>query len=286
MSLRILVPGAMTLIEDLGRPGFGAVGVGRSGAMDRSSFTTGNRLVGNPQDAAGLEILGAGLEVHFQSGAWFAITGARGVALLDGRLVDWALPRWAPVGSVLAFGSVERGLRRYLAVRGGIDAPTELGSRSTDTLSGLGPPRLRAGDVLPSGIASTPVPVIDWMPLDPPGPAPGETTALAVRRGPRLDWFAPDAWQRLLDTTWTVSPQADRRGIRLMGEPLRRAGTGELASEGMIAGAIQVPPSGEPVIFGPDHPATGGYPVLAVVASRSLDALAHLTPGESVHFTR
>lgn len=283
MSVRVLDAGLSTLIEDRGRAGFGAVGVGVSGAMDAGSLALANRLVGNGADAAGLEILGPGLRLRFEAATWFAVTGGRGGVLLDGRAVDWALPRRAERGSELSFGPVERGLRRYLGLRGGIDGDPELGSLSTDVLSGLGPPPLTAGTVVALRTPCAAVPVIDWMPADPPGTS--EPTRLAVHPGPRRDWFAPDAWQRLLEQSWTVSTQAGRTGIRLDGEPLPRQALGELASEGMLHGAIQVPPSGLPVIFGPDHPATGGYPVLAVVARRSLAALAHLVPGGQVRFT-
>ncbi|NQX29755.1 biotin-dependent carboxyltransferase family protein [Microbacteriaceae bacterium VKM Ac-2854] len=285
MSIRVLDGGLSTLIEDVGRPGFGAVGVGVSGAMDAGSLALANRLVGNGIGAAGLEILGPGLRLLLQADVWFAVTGGRGGVLLDGRSVDGALPRRAESGSVLSFEPVERGLRRYLAVRGGIEAEVELGSRSADTLSGLGPAALGRGDVLALGRPADPVPAIDWMPIDPAGVPPGDVTWLGVLPGPRADWFVADAWPRLLDQPWTVSTQAGRTGIRLAGAPLRRAVSGELASEGMLHGAIQVPPSGLPVIFGPDHPATGGYPVIAVVARRSLDALAHLVPGAPVRFT-
>lgn len=285
MSIRVLDSGLYTLIEDLGRPGFGSVGVGVSGAMDAHALALGNRLVGNGVGAAGLEILGPGLRLRFEADAWFAVTGARGGVHLDERAVDWALPRRSGRGSVLSFGPPERGLRRYLAIRGGIEAEVELGSRSFDALSRLGPAPLAAGDLLALGRPTTPVPVLDWMPADPPGARPGEVTPIAVRPGPRLGWFADDAWQRLLDQPWTVSTEAGRTGIRLAGEPLLRSEKGELASEGMLHGAIQVPPSGLPMIFGPDHPATGGYPVIAVVARRSLAALAHLAPGAPLRFT-
>lgn len=285
MSLRVTAAGPLTLIEDLGRPGYGADGIGSSGAMDAGSLALANRLVGNGRGAAGLEILGPGLELRIERELWFAVTGAPGTVLLDGREVDWALPRRAPAGSELAFGALRRGIRRYLAVRGGIDAPAALGSRATDTLSGIGPAPVAAGDVLALGRPAHPVAALDWMPLDAPGAVPGAATTLVIRLGPRAEWLAAGEYRRFVESGWTVSTSADRVGIRLEGAALRRSRIDELPSEGMIHGAVQLPPSGLPVIFGPDHPATGGYPVIAVVARGSLDALAHLVPGSAVHFT-
>ncbi|MWV57278.1 biotin-dependent carboxyltransferase family protein [Rathayibacter sp. VKM Ac-2754] len=278
MSLRVLDPGLLALIEDEGRPGYAALGVGRSGAMDRGALRTANRLLGNAPDAAGIELLGAGFTARFDSDAWFSLAGGAGIATLDGRAVDRLLPALAPAGSVLRLGPLRAGLRRLLAIRGGVAVPAMLGSRSRDTLSALGPEPLRAGDELPIGAAPHPVRSVDWWPLDAPGP----DVRLDVHPGPRLDRLPEGTWQRLLAGPWRVSGDADRVGIRLLGAPLPTGDAGELASEGLVHGSVQLPPSGRPVVFGPDHPVTGGYPVVAVVDSASLDLLAQLTPGSSV----
>ncbi|WP_208544768.1 biotin-dependent carboxyltransferase family protein [Rathayibacter festucae] len=279
MSLRILDPGPLALVEDHGRPGHAAVGVGRSGAMDRGALRLANRLLGNAQNAAALELLGAGLTARFETPAWISLTGAAGAATLDGAALDRVLPTLAPAGSILRLGPLTAGLRRTLGVRGGIAATPVLGSRSRDTLSALGPTPLRPGDLLAFGLPAAPVLLPDWWPFDPP-----RNRVLRVLPGPRLDLLPPGTWQRLLAGPWHLSPSADRIGLRLTGTPLPTGDTPDLPSEALVHGSIQLPPSGLPVLFGPDHPTTGGYPVLAVIASASLDHLAHLTPGDEVHF--
>lgn len=279
MSLRVLDPGPLALVEDHGRPGHAAVGVGRSGAMDRGALRLANRLLGNARDAAALELLGAGFTARFETPTWISLTGAAGAATLDGAALARVLPTLAPAGSVLRLGPLTAGLRRTLGVRGGIAAPPVLGSRSRDTLSALGPAPLRPGDLLAFGTPAGEVLLPDWWPFDPP-----RNPVLRVLPGPRLDLLPPGTWQRLLTGPWHVSPSADRIGLRLAGTPLPTGDAPELPSEGLVHGSIQLPPSGLPVLFGPDHPTTGGYPVLAVVTSASLDHLAHLAPGDEVRF--
>lgn len=278
MSLLVLDPGPLALIEDEGRPGYAALGAGRSGAMDLGALRTGNRLLGNVDGAAALELLGAGFTVLVEETTWISLTGGAGAATLDGRELDRVLPVRAPAGSVLRLGPLRAGLRRTLAVRGGVAVPPVLGSRSWDTLAALGPAPLGAGDRLPIGSAPRSVLPIDWWPFD----ALGQEATLSVHPGPRLERLPAGTWQRLLAGPWRVSGEADRVGIRLSGEPLPIGDAGELPSEGLVHGSVQLPPSGLPVVFGPDHPVTGGYPVVAVVASESLDLLAHLVPGSEV----
>jgi biotin-dependent carboxylase-like uncharacterized protein len=165
-------------------------------------------------------------------------------------------------------------------VRGGVDVAPVLGSRSTDTLSGLGPAPLRAGDELPVGALAGAEPFVDVAPVR----APSSSPVLRVLPGPRRDWLAPAAWTALTGAGWTVTTDSDRVGLRLGGPRLERARDGELPSEGLVPGAVQVPPDGAPVLFLADHPVTGGYPVLAVVASADLPAAAQLRPGDRVRF--
>lgn len=283
-ALRVLDPGPRTLVQDLGRPGLAHLGVGAAGAMDRAAHRLANRLVGNPEHAATLEVLLGGLVLALPTGAWVAVTGGTGPVTLDGRPVA---PRTAVRaerdGAELRLGMLEHGLRAILAVRGGVDVPPALGSRSRDTLAGLGPPPLAEGDALPIGAEPpTPVPAIDLVPLDPPTDGAVE---LAVRPGPRRDWFERAAWQALLDAEWTVSARSDRTGVRLDGPVLAREPSAvgrELPSEGMLPGSIQVSPDGAPTVLGPDAPVTGGYPVIAVVTDAALDLLAQLRPGQPV----
>lgn len=279
MTLRVLDPAPLALVQDEGRPGFAAVGAGRSGAMDRGALHLANRLLGNAPSAAALELLGGGFTARVEAPTWISLTGGAGAATLDGAVLDRVLPVLAPAGSVLRLGPMTTGLRRTLGVRGGIDAALVLGSRSRDTLSGLGPEPIRAGDVLAAGSPVGPVLLPDWWPLDPP-----RDPVLRLHPGPRLDRLPAGTWERLLAGPWHLSPSADRIGLRLAGTPLPTGDAAELPSEGLVHGSIQLPPSGLPVVFGPDHPVTGGYPVIAVVAAASLDLLAHLTPGTDLRF--
>jgi biotin-dependent carboxylase-like uncharacterized protein len=181
---------------------------------------------------------------------------------------------------VLALGPATVGLRSYLAVRGGIDAVPVLGSRSTDTLSGIGPSPLAVGDRLPVGRAMGDEPVVDVAPVA----GPSGTPVLRVLPGPRRELLVPEAWRALATAEWSVSNDSDRIGVRLTGPALLRADDAELPSEGLVPGAIQVPPDGAPVLFLADHPVTGGYPVLAVVVTADLPAAAQLRPGDPVRF--
>lgn len=278
--IEVLAPGVLTLVEDAGRPGLAAVGVGRSGAADPAALRLGNRLVGNAPGSAALEVLLGGLELHALSTTVVALTGARGPAWVDDAPVAHGAALRLPAGSRLRLGTAERGLRTYVAVRGGVAVPAVLGSRSADRLSGLGPAPLAAGDLLPVGRDTRALPELDVV----PAPVP-RRVLLPVLPGPRLDWFAPDALDVLTRAAYRVTPSSDRVALRLSGPALPRADRGELPSEGLVVGAVQVPPDGLPVVFGPDHPVTGGYPVLAVVRTDGLPAAAQLRPGDPVGFT-
>ncbi|TFV64831.1 UNVERIFIED_ORG: biotin-dependent carboxyltransferase [Bacillus sp. AZ43] len=281
-ALTVLTTGPLTTVQDTGRLGQASLGIGRSGSCDRSSAGLANRLVGNPPDAALLEVTLGGLAVRAENELTLVTTGARcaGATAHNG-------PVRLRAGQELRLGPPTSGLRTYLAVRGGIDVPAVLGSRSTDLLSGLGPAVVRDGDVLPVGSPRLPVPDLDLAPVpDPPG---GEVT-VRVLPGPRADWFGDAGWARLTEQPWTVTSESNRIGLRLDGEPLARLREGELPSEGMVRGALQVPPSGLPVLFLADHPVTGGYPVIGYVADDPLrsdvDRCAQLRPGQTVRFGR
>ncbi len=279
MSLQVRATGASVLVEDLGRPGWAHLGVPRSGALDLPAARLANRVVGNPEDAACLEVLLGGLELTAESGVWVAVTGAACEVVVDGRQQGFGTAVRVPAGSTLRLGRPDSGLRTYVAVAGGIAVEPVLGSRSTDTLGRVGPPPVRVGDVLPVGEpAQAPVPVDT-----PRTPSPGP---LRLLPGPRADRVAGDAVDLLRRTSYVVSQDSDRIGLRLVGEPLPLATTSELPSEGMVLGAVQVPPDGRPVVFLADHPTTGGYPVVAVVDERDLWQCAQLRPGEAVGFTR
>jgi biotin-dependent carboxylase-like uncharacterized protein len=271
--IEVVAPGPLTTVQDGGRPGYAHLGVPRSGAFDQAALRLANRLVGNPEDAAALEVTLGGLQLRFDTAATVALAGAQCAGLA------WGEPVSIAAGAHVRLAAPARGLRSYLAIRGGVDVPAQLGSRSTDVLSGLGPPPLRAGDVLRVGaLAGGPVPGIGA----PPAPRP---EVLRVLAGPRDDWFEAGALETLTRSAWTVRSESDRIGIRLDGPQLRRSRSSELPSEPTRPGAIQVPADARPIVFGPDAPVTGGYPVLAVVLRSDLDAAGQLRPGDTVRFT-
>lgn len=270
--IEILAPGPLATVQDLGRPGWAVLGVPRAGAFDRAAARLANRLVGNADDAALVETTFGGLALRMHRAATLALTGAPCPG------VDCGVAFSVPAGATVRLGAPVRGLRSYLAVRGGIAVEPVLGSRSTDLLSGIGPEPLRAGTRLPIGAPPT-------------VPPSGATTApvvvrtvLRVTSGPRADWFAGDALARLTATSWAVRAESDRIGVRLDGPALPRARADELPSEPTLPGALQVPADGRPILFGPDAPVTGGYPVLAVVVDEDLDAAAQLRPGDEIGF--
>lgn len=280
-ALSILEPGLLATVQDLGRPGAASLGVASSGALDRASLRTANRLVGNAETAAGIEVTMGGLRAVALRDGWFAVAGAWGRMLLDGREVDpYEAHAW-PAGTELRLDWFDHGARAYLAVRGGISGPAVLGSRATDVLAGLGPARLRAGDDLGVGAAEAPIPAAGIAPWGAPH---DDELEIELAPGPRGEWFTASAREALFDAIWTVTNDADRVGMRLDGPALERRRTGELPSEGMVPGALQVPPSGRPVVLLADGPVTGGYPVIAVATDASLDLLAQARPGTRLRF--
>lgn len=281
-GIRIVEPGLLATLQDLGRAGAASVGVAVSGALDRGALRTANRLLGNPEDAAGIEVTMGGLRAVAETDLWVAVTGAWGLVRLDGREVDpYQAHEWR-AGAELHLDWFAHGARAYVAVRGGFDGPEVLGSRATDLLAGLGAGRLQAGDLV--GVrndAAAPIPAV---PPSPWGAPHDDELELELAPGPRADWFDPHALETLYDTVWTVSNAADRVGARLEGPELARRRTDELPSEGMVPGALQVPPSGRPTILLADGPVTGGYPVIAVVTDAALDLVAHARPGTRIRF--
>lgn len=283
-GLAVLATGPLALLVDEGRPGFAAIGVGASGAADRASYRLGNRLAGNPPGAAALEVMLGGLAVRAMSSCLAVLTGADCAPTVDGRPATHGGPVYLRAGQELRLGVPRAGLRGYLCVAGGFEVPPTLGSVSTDTLSGVGPPPVAAGDVLsirtPEGVRS--FAGVDHAPTASLGTGALE---LDVLPGPRTDWLTEPGG--LAGQEWTVSEQSDRVGVRLSGRPLvrHRSKQGrELPSEPMVRGSIQVPPDGRPVVFGADHPVTGGYPVAGVLTEAASDALAQARPGDRIAF--
>jgi biotin-dependent carboxylase-like uncharacterized protein len=275
--IELLRAGALTTVQDEGRSGHAHLGVPTAGALDGPALRLANRLVGNDRAAAGLEITVSGCRVRLHRTTIVAVTGAAVTRIrVDGRSVDAGVPVPVPAGAVLDIGPAQTGVRTYLAVAGGIDVPPVLGSRSTDTLSGLGPAPLKDGDTLPVGTPTGPAAPVWFTPL------PESRPRLRVILGPRDDWFTRDAIDTLTTATWTVSAKSNRVAARLEGPKLTRANTDELPSEGLVLGAVQVPAGGEPLVFLADHPTTGGYPVIGVVHPDDLPLLAQCRPGATI----
>jgi len=290
--LEVVRAGPATTVQDLGRPGLAALGVTRSGAADRRSLRLANRLVANPEAAAGLEVTLGGLAVRAGLDLDLAVTGAACPVDVDGRPAGRNAVLHVPAGQLVTLGPAPAGLRAYVAVRGGIDVAPVLGSRARDTLAGLGPDVVRDGDRLPVGRPpDLPWPGVDLAPVaDPPA---GDALLDAVA-GPR-EGLVPDGVRAAMwSARWVVDAASDRVGVRLApsdGGIVPSSGgssgsSGSMASEGVVRGAVQVPPSGLPVVFLADHPVTGGYPVVAVLLDAAADRAAQLRPGQGVRFRR
>ncbi|MFE6067700.1 biotin-dependent carboxyltransferase family protein [Streptomyces sp. NPDC056525] len=281
--------GALTTVQDLGRTGYAHLGVPRSGALDPAAVRLVNRLVGNPETAAVLETTVDGCALRPRCAVTVAVGGAPCPVRVDGRPAAWGTAVRVPAGSVLDIGAATRGLRAYVAVGGGIDVEPVLGSRSTDLLSGLGPPPAAEETVLPlgpdTGTGTGTATAVRGSVDAPPWPGPPDELVLRVRLGPRDDWFTAAALRTLVARAYRVSSASNRIGLRLEGPALERSRHGEPASEGMVLGAVQVPPDGRPVVFLADHPTTGGYPVVGVVREVDLGAAAQAVPGTPVRFT-
>lgn len=283
--IRIVRAGPFSTLQDGGRRGRGHQGVARSGAFDQASFRLANRLVGNHETAAVIEILLGPFELEAHASIVVAATGTN--APLDvlevGGQVRSGRDRAAVAlrgGERLIVGSPSIGLRTYLSFRGGLLGEPTLGSCSFDSLGRIGPAPIVDGDELRVGTVSMSDPWFE--PL--PDRSTDDPVLLPLRLGPREDWLVGvDPAACLSCCVWTVDAASNRSGIRLSGTPLPRR-PGDLASEAMVPGAVQVPPNGLPIVLGPDGGTTGGYPVVGVVPQRGIDLLAQRRPGERVRF--
>lgn len=278
--LQVLRAGALTTVQDAGRPGFAQLAVPRSGAADLPALRLANRLVGNAENAAALETTVTGVSVRASRSCHVAVTGAPAELRRDGRPVDWGMPLLLPAGAVLDVGAAQRGVRSYLAVSGGIDVEPVLGSRATDLLSGLGPPVLTAGSELPLGPDAGEPARIDFAPYATAHPV----LEVDCYLGPRDDRLTASALAVLGSSAWTVSPKSNRIGLRLVGPALDRRLKTELPSEGIVLGSVQLPADGQPVLFLADHPVTGGYPVIGVVPQADVWRCGQAAPGTTIRF--
>jgi antagonist of KipI len=299
--MRVLRPGLLTTVQDLGRHGLQQYGIGPGGAMDTVALRVANLLVGNVESAAGLEITLKGPTIQFESEALIAIGGGNLSATIAGR----RLPTWRPVGvgrdSVLSFEEPVSGCRAYLAVAGGIDVPVVLGSRSTHLrarFGGFEGQALRSGDKLETGppspsarrllrrlaVPSGGLAAVEWsVSLRGLGMQTAGSPARVIR-GTHFDRFTPASGRMLFDSPFRITPQSDRMGYRLSG-PLLESSLAEMVSEPVCTGTIQVPPEGQPIVLMADRQTTGGYPRIGQVITVDLPLLAQLKPGESVTFT-
>jgi len=278
-AIEVLSAGPMTTVQDRGRPGWAHLGVPPSGAADARALELGNRLVGNEPGAAGLEATLAGPSLRFRSATVAALTGAEARAVVGGRPVEPNQPIDVAAGEVLEVGGYSNGVRLYVSVRGGIAVEPVLGSRATDLLTGLGPTPLQEGDVLPIGaeVAAPPQHVAERPRLQ-------REPVLRLLPGAQAGWFSRDASAELAEGSWTVSGASNRVGVRLEGPTIERIRREELLSQGVVTGALQVPPSGQPILLLNDHPTTGGYPVIGVVHASDLSLVGQLRPAQRVQF--
>jgi len=280
--IEVVRAGLCDLVMDLGRPGSGALGVPAGGAADPAALAAANRLVGNEATAAGLEITLSGPVLRFPAGGVVALTGARfAAARSSGATATWNETLVLAAGETLSLGPAQAGCRCWLTLRGGLAVPPVMGSRSTVLPAGFGGQlgrALRAGDALPSMPASGEIRLLRAHP-----PAEPRNGTLRVVAGPQAGLFNDAGLTAFFASPYRVDPASDRRGLRLKGPAVTHPRI-ELASQGVLPGAVQVPPDGQPIILGWDGPVTGGYPVIAGVISADIPLLAQLRPGDAVRF--
>ncbi|MDQ0560416.1 KipI family sensor histidine kinase inhibitor [Rhizobium mesoamericanum] len=277
------------LYQDLGRPGRASQGVAASGALDRAAAKMANACLGNPRETPVVEVALGGFALRTDRAATMAVTGAPCPLMIraaDGREIaaPFARPFALDVGDELILGIPREGMRSYLALRGGFLAEAVLGSAATDTLAKIGPDAIHPGSVLVP--ANQPAGAVDVAPPEPPRlPRAGDLVTLDVLLGPRTDWFTQTGVETLSSQEWEVTPESSRVGMRLSGPcSIERRDQAELLSEATPLGAIQVPHNGQPVLFLADHPLTGGYPVIAVVARHHMDLAGQIAIGARIRF--
>lgn len=297
--IHVLKPGLLTTVQDLGRPGYQQYGVVVGGALDGFAARVANLIVGNPDNAAVLELAQTGPELRFDRETLVAWCGAD----FDATIGQERLPPDRAVrvaaGQTIRFGFARSGLRAWFAVAGGIDVPLVMGSRSTYRRAGIGGHEgrpLKAGDNLktltPSGWAehmlaslrSRGKPATAWTVRSGVMGWPAATGVVRAMRGPECAWFTPEAQRRFFSVDWTATKEADRMGVRLAGPVLERRQTGDMVSSAVNAGVVQVPAAGQPIVLLPSRQSVGGYPRLAVVATVDLPRIAQLRPGDKVRF--
>jgi biotin-dependent carboxylase-like uncharacterized protein len=289
-DLVVLDPGLLTTVQDLGRPGYQRVGIPPSGPLDRGAFVLANRLVGNPDGAAGLELTLRGPRLEVRRECVVAVTGAdMGVAVNGAAVATWTAVRLRR-GDVVGFRMVTAGCRAYLAVAGGLALPPALGSRSTylrGRLGGVEGRALQKGDALPLGSPARPLEALESRTVpEARRPAYGSEVECRVILGPQDDRFTADGVEAFLAGPYDVTPQADRMGYRLSGPRIAHARGHDIISDGIPLGGIQVPGEGQPIVLLVDRQTTGGYTKIATVISVDIARLGQSRPGHRVRFRR
>jgi biotin-dependent carboxylase-like uncharacterized protein len=285
--IEVQEPGLFTTVQDLGREGFGPLGVSASGAADAISLRLGNRLVGNPEGSAGLEMTLLGGTFFFPEGALLALAGSDFGATLDGKPVELWSSFEAQAGQALRLGPTRSGARCYLCMAGGIDLKSFLGSASTHILSGLGGYEgraLRKGDSVKIGVASGATRKRRLSARAAKQLQPRKV--LRVTPGPQSNWFPASLQGLFYQSSYRVAEESNRMGIRLEGAVIPAASGGEMISEGVALGAIQVPDGGQPIILFVEQQTTGGYPKIANIISADFHSLGQLRPRDEVRFER
>jgi len=284
--IEVQAPGLLTTVQDLGREGYGPMGVSPSGVADPVSLRIGNRLVGNAPGAAALEMTLLGGRFVFSENTVIVLAGSDFGSTVEGAPVPMWSPRKMKAGAVLRIGPTREGARCYLCMRGGIVVKDFLGSASTHVLSGLGGHEgraLKAGDVLQIGSADgTPFRERKLNPKIPEILAPRKV--LRVTQGPQYDWFPAAERKKFFEGTFRVTEEANRMGIRLEGAAITSEFAGEMISEGVSLGAVQITAGGAPIILFVEQQTTGGYPKIANVISADLHRVGQLRPRDEVRF--
>ena len=284
-AIEVQEPGLLTTVQDLGREGFGPMGVSPSGAADSVALRLGNRLAGNEENAAALEMTLIGGVFHFSRDAVIALAGSDFGATLDGAPIAMWESLQARAASILRLGPTRSGARCYLCVHGGVAVEPFLGSASTHLLSGLGGFQgrpLRRGDVLDIGPATRPARKLRADPQMLQALAPRKI--LRITPGPQADWFPESSQRALYASTYRVAENSNRMGLRLEGNPIALQPTRELLTEGAPLGAIQIPRGGQPIILFVEQQTTGGYPKIANVISADLHSIGQLRPRDEIRF--
>ncbi len=289
-DLFVVDPGPLTTVQDLGRPGYQRLGIPPSGPLDQPAFVCANRLVGNPDGAAALELTLRGPRLEVRRPCLVALAGAEMAMTVNDRPV----PGWTAIrldaGDVLAFRMVTAGCRAYLAVAGGLDVPQVLGSRATylrGRLGGVEGRALQKGDVLPLGAPAAALERLEGRHV-PPARRPGYPAEVECRviLGPQDDRFTPEGIAAFLGGPYEVTPHADRMGYRLSGPPIAHARGHDIISDGIPLGGIQVPGEGQPIVLLVDRQTTGGYTKIATVISADIARIGQARPGQRVRFRR